>query len=72
MVNLTELAGGKINSVPVWIVATPGMCGLCFFLQNSHEDDKPSNISDSRNPTLDKCHAIHNHAYKSYLAVYML
>ena len=73
MVDMTECAGGKLDGLPESIVSTPGMRGLCrFFLHSSHEDNKPADIADYRNPTLDECQAIHNHTYDAYLAVYML
>ena len=70
MVNLTECARDKLDGVPASIVAMPGMCRLCgFFLHISHEDEKPANIANYRNPTLEKCQVVHNHTYKAYLAV---
>ena len=62
MVDMTEHSEGKLDGVPVSIVATPGMRSLCgFFLQSSHEDDKPADIVDYGNSTLAECQAIHNH-----------
>ena len=73
MVDLTERARVNVDIIPASIVSTPGMSGLCgFFLNSSHEDDKPANIAYYRKPTLDKCQAIHNHIYKAYLAVFMI
>ena len=47
-----------------------GLCG--FFLQRSHENYKPANIFNYRNPTLAKLQVIHNRTYEAYLAVSML
>ena len=73
MVNIIKRAGDNLDGFPASVLATPVMCGLCrFFLQSPHEDDKPSNIADYANLNLAESQAIHNHAYKAYLAVFML
>ena len=70
MINMTERSGSMLDGVSASIVSTPGMRGLCgFFLQSSHEEDTPANITDYGNPTLAECQAIHNHTYEAYLAV---
>ena len=52
MIDLTNRAKIKLDSVPALIVATPGMRGLCgLFLQSLHEDDNSDDISDYLNPT---------------------
>ena len=49
------------------------MRGLCdFFLQSLHKDDKPANIADYGNPTLDECWSIHNHTYEANLEFSMI
>ena len=72
MVNLTESARGKLDGVPDSIVTTPGMRGLCGFLLQSYDDDKPAEISNYINPTLDEFQAIHKHTHEAYLSVSML
>ena len=73
MVDMTERAGGKLDGIPDSIVTMPGMHILYgFFLQSSHKDNKPAVIADSTNPTLGESRAIHDHAYKEYLAVSMI
>ena len=43
------------------------LCG--FFLQSTHEDNKPPKISDHKNPTLAEYQVVHDHACEAYLAV---
>ena len=62
-----------MDGAPASIVATLGMRGLCgFFLQRTHKDNKPAEISNYVNTTLDECRAIHDYIYETYLAIFLL